>query len=714
MSGAPTGAWVRVSLINGDSKSREWMVDARSIGARVDVGSGPDCAWSVRAPGIAPRHLEMYWDGEVLWVANAGGTSSVKVDGLVVDDWYATGQGSSIEFGAAAMRVETGASLSMPSDVANRVTTPDEAPPTVVARPGHFPDPSLDGPTDQVMAPPSGENPFHEARTQLMPGRDLPEGLDDAQAAATRIAAFEAQVSSQPPTALVDVSAAIASRPASSGGSPGPRPVAPAATQLVSLPEASEPNRGPPPPRFGAAVARETPAPPPRAAPVPDPVAPPSSTPTPAEPAPTPAGPRSEPFMGPPPVEPKTKRKKDPNAPKPSLPPRTWALLIVTVGALVGVLFMGSGDEEDVPEPPTAQQPSTDPVGDETPGMDRDTDVSSPPAHTGTPEEHVGEADATGPTEVEGQEEEEEEDGMTGARRAADALFAGRLRDAYDSISGARSPSSRAEHLRRDRGRAPAQDPRTVPGRGRSPRSAVRGSRMKMVMLSGLSLAALLVACEDPPPPPTFRVSFTATSDSEPLGGVRVSADGSLIGETNDRGMLRVELTGREGQNLAISADCPEGHREPEQLPVLTLRSFQGLDPAARERGIEMSISCPPTERLAAVVIRALASVSGSADPVPVADLPVIMRGREVARTDAGGVAHLSFRMRPNSTFRLQMDTSARADLRPQSPGNTFTVPDANDVLLYDQPFEMRRRRRPPRRPPPPAPEGPRIPTRLN
>jgi hypothetical protein len=199
----------------------------------------------------------------------------------------------------------------------------------------------------------------------------------------------------------------------------------------------------------------------------------------------------------------------------------------------------------------------------------------------------------------------------------------------------------------------------------------------------GVVLAALC-ACEEERPPPTFRVTFTARADDAPLAGVRVIANGRGLGETNERGVLRVDIAGREGQAVAVNAQCPDGHRQPERLPLLTLRAFRGLDPAAQERGIEMSIACPPTERTAAVVIRA-----GNQ-----AGLPVTMSGREVARTDDNGVAHVVFQMQPNTTFRLQLDTTGREDLQPQSPGATFTVADADDIFLFDQPFQIKQKRR--------------------
>lgn len=214
-----------------------------------------------------------------------------------------------------------------------------------------------------------------------------------------------------------------------------------------------------------------------------------------------------------------------------------------------------------------------------------------------------------------------------------------------------------------------------------------------------------LGACEEERPVPTHRVTFTARSDDEPLAGVRIVADGRPLGETGEDGQLRVDLPGREGQAVAVSAQCPAGHRAPEQLPLLTLRTFRGLDPAAAERGIEMSIACPPAERTAAVVIR-----TGDDG----ADLPILMGGREVARTDESGVAHLVMQLRPHTSFRLQIDTSEEENLRPQNPGATFSVPDDDEIFLYDQPFQVerpRRRWRPRRREPEPA--TPMLPMRI-
>ena len=158
---------------------------------------------------------------------------------------------------------------------------------------------------------------------------------------------------------------------------------------------------------------------------------------------------------------------------------------------------------------------------------------------------------------------------------------------------------------------------------------------------------------------------------------------------------------------MAVTAECPEGHRAPDQLPLLTLRTFQGLGEAAAQRGTEMTISCPPTERIAAVVVRAL-----DQDDNPLADLPVRVRGEEITRTDEMGVAHFSLSPAPNATFRVQLDTEAVENIRPQNPGQSFTVPDANEYFVLNQAFEIRRRRRRRRRQQ--VEVGPTLPMRID
>lgn len=208
------------------------------------------------------------------------------------------------------------------------------------------------------------------------------------------------------------------------------------------------------------------------------------------------------------------------------------------------------------------------------------------------------------------------------------------------------------------------------------------------------------VGCEEKKPPSRFRVTFESTRDGAPLEGVAFTAAGRLLGTTGPKGLLRVDLRGYDGDSVQVRARCPEGHREPPAIPPLVLRPFRGLDPAARARGLVVSVDCAPAERVAAVVVR----VPGQGD------LPIRVGGRVVTQTDPAGVAHVLVRQAPGATFRVDVDTSARPDIQQRNPGRTFTLADRDEVVLYDQPVEQIVKKAPRRRRPRPAP-APTLPT---
>lgn len=221
---------------------------------------------------------------------------------------------------------------------------------------------------------------------------------------------------------------------------------------------------------------------------------------------------------------------------------------------------------------------------------------------------------------------------------------------------------------------------------------------MQPISLSAFGLvgAFVLFGCSSGPPP-IFRITFAATDGDEPLSNVSVSVNDQALGQTDGSGELRIDLSGAEGSAIGIDAACPAGHRTPTIARSITLRHLVGLTPEAAERGIVVNVTCLPNERLFALVVRA--------DGQP--NLPVVLRGREVARTDAAGVAHYALRERPSATFTVQLDTSANPDLQPQNPRRTFTVRDQNQYAFFDQRFEVRP---PPPPPPRPGKRGPRAP----
>jgi len=210
---------------------------------------------------------------------------------------------------------------------------------------------------------------------------------------------------------------------------------------------------------------------------------------------------------------------------------------------------------------------------------------------------------------------------------------------------------------------------------------------------TSLSVVALvLVACGVDHEPVRVEVAIHTESDpGVPLAGVEVSAAGSPIGVSDASGVLQASLSGERGANVALRASCPADHREGRVDASVALRPV--FDATGAPRRLDVTLGCPPSARSGVVVIRA----GGDA---PRAGLPVLLDGREVATTDASGVAHVPVRMAPGEAFEVELVTATIAPtLRPSNPVTRFSFRDQDEIFALDQSFEDDR-------PAPPTPRG--------
>jgi hypothetical protein len=206
--------------------------------------------------------------------------------------------------------------------------------------------------------------------------------------------------------------------------------------------------------------------------------------------------------------------------------------------------------------------------------------------------------------------------------------------------------------------------------------------RLGLVLVSSFAFTAL--ACEEPPPPPIFPITFIAESDpGVPLAGVTVTVAGAAPAQTAADGTVRLELSGEEGTSVPVGATCPEGYRSAPALSPIVLRTTVAVGGAAAP-GFRVTVSCLPQTRQGVVVIRA-----GGTGTAPRSGLPVMIEGREVARTDSSGIAHVSLNMAPGQSFQVLLATATASPmLRPQDPQLTFVFPDANEIFAFDENFD--------------------------
>jgi hypothetical protein len=146
-------------------------------------------------------------------------------------------------------------------------------------------------------------------------------------------------------------------------------------------------------------------------------------------------------------------------------------------------------------------------------------------------------------------------------------------------------------------------------------------------------------------------------------------------------------LVGLEGETANLRVVCPEDHA-PSAAPIrVVLRSLASTSAVPRYKAL-----CPPLLHNLVVAVRAQQG----------ANLPLRYRGREVARTDAAGAAHVLLKVPAKDAVSLVLDTSTDAQLRPKSPELSLDMPAEDKLVLFDKTFhrevrETRRTAKPPR-----------------
>lgn len=218
-----------------------------------------------------------------------------------------------------------------------------------------------------------------------------------------------------------------------------------------------------------------------------------------------------------------------------------------------------------------------------------------------------------------------------------------------------------------------------------------------------LSLLGLASGCGSSAPPPLYPITLRVVTDGRPLPGAAVVIGGRELGATDAQGRFRMETVGTEGTAVEVVVRCPPGFRSPPQPLAVVLRSTVQLDQTQRGQGIETTAQCPPTQRIAAVVVR----IPGRPN------LPIVYDNREITRTDLQGVAHMIFRVGGGDTLRLRIDTHEQPLLRPANPELVVHTTDSDNVYVSSQNFEDAPPPRVPRPRAAPVNRGPqRIPAR--
>lgn len=196
--------------------------------------------------------------------------------------------------------------------------------------------------------------------------------------------------------------------------------------------------------------------------------------------------------------------------------------------------------------------------------------------------------------------------------------------------------------------------------------------------LAVLALVGVVASCKRPQAAaPSYELRVMVEDDAKaPLAGAAVLRDGKPLGTTDASGKVQVRLSGIEGDRIPLQVRCPATYVPPTAALEVSLRRIEDASRFASYR-----VSCSPELRTVVVAVRA------SNGP----NLPVLYLGREVARTDGSGAAHVELRLRTGERFELVLATRDKEAerLTPQNPIGVFVVKNQDEVLFFNQKFEL-------------------------
>jgi len=205
--------------------------------------------------------------------------------------------------------------------------------------------------------------------------------------------------------------------------------------------------------------------------------------------------------------------------------------------------------------------------------------------------------------------------------------------------------------------------------------------RIRFALAAALTASLSASACKDldPPPTPPFQIFIRIDSDpGHPVAGATVSRNGKPIGTTGPDGRAMLTLTGAEGETTDVSIKCPDAFNSPMKPTSIRLTRF-----ADKSKVPEYTVACPPSLRRVVIAVKA--------ENGP--NLPVMYLNRMITRTDASGAAHFALEVAPNTQFQVTLDTAENTKLKPPSPTKPFTVPQHDDILVFDQKFDVEKTR---------------------
>jgi hypothetical protein len=199
-------------------------------------------------------------------------------------------------------------------------------------------------------------------------------------------------------------------------------------------------------------------------------------------------------------------------------------------------------------------------------------------------------------------------------------------------------------------------------------------------MMRNMVIATMLIGfagfgsgCRPPPAPPSRVLIRVLDEAKTPIHGAEIASQSEVIAKTNDDGRAEVAVAGKEGESFRLEVRCPKLYKSPN-TPLEIRRLDNGVSQAP-----EYVARC---SRLRHSLVVAIKTEGGS-------NMPILHLGREVARTDQDGSAHVLIEGEVHERVDLTIDTSdpKNAKIHPQNPVASFEITNQDELKVFQQKF---------------------------
>jgi hypothetical protein len=175
----------------------------------------------------------------------------------------------------------------------------------------------------------------------------------------------------------------------------------------------------------------------------------------------------------------------------------------------------------------------------------------------------------------------------------------------------------------------------------------------------------------------SYRLRFQVrTGQGVAVSGARIWVDSASIGVTAAQGIIATQFHGREGQEVKVKVQCPNGYRGTELDDSVRLAKTRALDDTVEQLGTLVELTCDSDLRDVIVVV----NVKGGGL------LPVRVGTQSAGVTDAQGNAQLLVHLdRENTGIEIGIDTESRRELLPRNPSRSFSIGQNDAIVVYSE-----------------------------